>query len=99
MPCAATTDLQLFVSATNVTTGRLRIFPRDKITADVVMASAALPMLFQAVMIDGVPYWDGGYLGNPVIFPLFRDTKTEDVLIVQINPMERPRCRPRRATS
>ncbi len=83
------TKLALYVSATNVTTGRLRIFSRDKITADAVMASACLPNLFQAVTIDGVPYWDGGYLGNPVIFPFFRDTKTEDVLVVQINPVER----------
>jgi NTE family protein len=82
-------DLQLFVSATNVITGRLRVFPREKISADVVMASAALPMVFQAVTIDEVPYWDGGYLGNPVIFPFFRNTTTEDVLIVQINPVER----------
>jgi NTE family protein len=82
-------DVQLFVSATNVLTGRLRIFPREKISADVVMASAALPLVFQAVMVDGVPYWDGGYMGNPVIFPFFRCTTTEDVLIVQINPIER----------
>jgi NTE family protein len=81
--------LSLYVSATNVRTGRLRIFPRDKITADVVMASACLPALFHAVTIDGVPYWDGGYLGNPVIFPLFHGTASEDVLIVQINPVER----------
>jgi len=83
------TDMQLFVSATNVITGRLRIFPREKISAHVVMASAALPMVFQAVEVDGVPYWDGGYLGNPVIFPFFRNTTTEDVLIIQINPVER----------
>jgi NTE family protein len=83
------TDVQLFVSATNVLTGRLRIFPREKISADVVMASAALPLVFQAVTVDGVPYWDGGYMGNPVIFPFFRHTTTEDVLIVQINPVER----------
>jgi NTE family protein len=82
-------DVQLFVAATNVVTGRLRIFPRDKITADVVMASSALPLLFQAVTIDGTPYWDGGYMGNPAIFPFFRDSTTEDVLIVQINPLER----------
>src|SRR5262249_55531692 len=61
-------DVQLFVSATNVITGRLRIFPREKISADVVMASAALPVVFQAVTIDGTPYWDGGYMGNPAIF-------------------------------
>jgi NTE family protein len=80
---------KLFVSATNVFTGRLRVFPREKITAEVVMASACLPMLFQAVMIDGVPYWDGGYMGNPAIFPFFGTTATEDVLVVQINPIER----------
>jgi len=80
---------QLFISATNVQTGRVRIFPRDKITADAVMASACLPLLFRAVEIDGVPYWDGGYLGNPVIFPFFRTTATEDVLVVQINPLVR----------
>ena len=65
------------------------MFPREKITAEAVMASACLPMVFQAVEIDGVPYWDGGYIGNPAIFPFFRTTDTEDVLIVQINPLER----------
>jgi len=82
-------ELQLFISATNVQTGRVRIFPRDKITAEAVMASACLPTIFRAVEIDGVPYWDGGYLGNPVIFPFFRTTTTEDVLVVQINPLVR----------
>jgi NTE family protein len=85
----ASADLQIFISATNVQTGRVRIFPRDKITADAVMASACLPLLFRAVEIDGIPYWDGGYLGNPVIFPFFRTTSTEDVLVVQINPLVR----------
>jgi len=85
----ANTDLQIFVSATNVHTGRVRIFSREKITADAVMASACLPTLFRAVEIDGVPYWDGGYRGNPVIFPFFRTTSTEDVLVVEINPPER----------
>jgi NTE family protein len=82
-------DIQLFISATNVQTGRVRIFPREKVTADAVMASACLPELFHAVEIDGVPYWDGGYLGNPVIFPFFGTTQTEDVLVVQINPLVR----------
>jgi NTE family protein len=85
----ANSDLQLFISATNVQTGRVRIFPRAKITADAVMASACLPLLFRAVEIDGVPYWDGGYLGNPVIFPFFGTTTAEDVLVVQINPLVR----------
>src|SRR5437660_5798491 len=61
------TKLQLFVSATNVQTGRLRIFGRDRMSADVVMASACLPHLFKAVEIDGIPYWDGGYMGNAPI--------------------------------
>ncbi len=85
----ANTDIALYISTTNVHTGRLRIFPGDKVTADVVMASAALPFLFRAVEIDGVPYWDGGYMGNPAIFPFLQTTDTEDVLVVQINPVSR----------
>jgi NTE family protein len=81
--------LELFISATNVATGELRVFTRAEITAEVVMASAALPLLFRAVEIDGVPYWDGGYSGNPVVTPFLRATATEDALIVQINPRER----------
>jgi NTE family protein len=87
----AFSDLRLFVSATNVQTGHVRVFPREKVTVDTLMASACLPELFRAVEIDGVPYWDGGYLGNPVIFPFFATTKTEDVLVVQINPLVRQR--------
>src|SRR5579863_2599393 len=85
----AFSDLQLFISATNVQTGRVRIFSRDKVTPEALMASACLPLLFRAVEIDGVPYWDGGYLANPVIFPFFGTTTTEDVLVVQINPLVR----------
>ena len=80
---------QIYIAATNVQTGRLHIFPHDKISAEAVMASACLPAVFRAVEIDGVPYWDGGYLGNPVLYPFFRSTATEDVLIVQINPLMR----------
>ncbi len=86
----AFTDLQLFVSATNVHTGAARVFSREEITADVVMASAALPLVFRAVEIDGVPYWDGGYSGNPAIQPLMQTDAATDVLVVQINPVERP---------
>ena len=82
-------SLELFISATNVQTGELRVFTRAKVTAEVVMASAALPLLFRAVEIDGVPYWDGGYSGNPAIVPFLRATATEDVLIIQINPRDR----------
>jgi NTE family protein len=81
--------LELFISATNVQSGELRVFTRPEITPEVVMASAALPLLFRAVEIDGVPYWDGGYSGNPAVIPFLRATATEDVLIVQINPRER----------
>jgi NTE family protein len=80
---------QIFIAATNVQTGRLHIFPHEKISAEAVMASACLPAVFRAVEIDGVPYWDGGYLGNPVLYPFFRSTDTEDVIIVQINPLVR----------
>jgi NTE family protein len=86
---AACKDRQVFVSATNVRTGKLAIFPRERITAKAVMASACLPALFKAVEIDGVPYWDGGYMGNPPIFPLFRTTEAEDVILIQINPVVR----------
>jgi NTE family protein len=79
----------LYIAATNVRTGRLHIFPRERISAEAVMASACLPALFQAVEIDGVAYWDGGYLGNPVLHPFMHATGTEDVLIVQINPLVR----------
>jgi NTE family protein len=79
----------IFIAATNVQTGRLHIFPHAKISAEAVMASACLPAVFRAVEIDGVAYWDGGYLGNPVLYPFFRSTEAEDVLIVQINPLVR----------
>jgi NTE family protein len=80
---------ELFISATDVHTGEPRVFTRDEVTAEVVMASACLPLLFRAVEIGGVPYWDGGYSGNPAILPFLRTTGTEDVLIVQLNPMRR----------
>ena len=79
----------IFIAATNVQTGQLHIFPHAKISAEAVMASACLPAVFRAVEIDGVHYWDGGYLGNPVLYPFFRSTESEDVLIVQINPLVR----------
>jgi NTE family protein len=83
-------ETKLFLSATNVRTGKVRVFNTHEITAKAVMASAALPQLFQAVEIDGEHYWDGGYMGNPSLFPLFYDTNAGDVLIVHINPIERP---------
>ena len=83
-------DMGLFLSATNVETGRARVFERHEITLDVVMASACLPQMFKAVEIDGVPYWDGGYMGNPVVFPFIDHSPSPDILLVQINPLKRP---------
>lgn len=82
-------DMGVFLSATNVETGRVKVFGREEITADVTMASACLPYLYQAVEIDGVPYWDGGYMGNPPLFPFFHGSPASDILIVQINPILR----------
>uniref|UniRef100_UPI0035684ED2 patatin-like phospholipase family protein n=1 Tax=Halomonas sp. TaxID=1486246 RepID=UPI0035684ED2 len=80
---------KLFISATNVETGKVKVFPRHALTADMVMASACLPSLYQAVVIDGVPYWDGGYMGNPSLFPFHGRTRSDDIVVVQINPVER----------
>jgi NTE family protein len=85
----ACTQLKLFISATSVRTGRSRTFRREEVNLDVVMASACLPQVFRAVEVDGEPYWDGGYTGNPALFPLVEETAAHDLLIVQINPMER----------
>lgn len=81
--------IKLFLSATNVKTGKVKIFDRDEISADAVLASGCLPFLFQAIEIDGQHYWDGGYMGNPAIFPLIYGCESRDVVIVHINPIER----------
>lgn len=80
-------DLRLYVCATNVRNGRIRVFDRAEISAQAVMASACLPFLFQAVKVEGEYYWDGGYCGNPPIFPLIYEKGASDILIVQINPI------------
>lgn len=85
----ASRSLQVYISATNVETGKVRVFSRDEITLDVVMASACLPFLFKAVEIEGEPYWDGGYMGNPVLFPFYNSSESDDIVIVQINPIYR----------
>ena len=85
----ACSQFKLFLSATNVESGRLRVFSQSELNADVVMASACLPYIFQAVEIDGEPYWDGGYGGNPALYPFFYSSQSEDVLLIQINPIER----------
>jgi Predicted esterase of the alpha-beta hydrolase superfamily len=82
--------IKLFITATNVQTGQGRVFRNPEITPDVLLASACLPTLFQAVEIDGQPYWDGGYSGNPTITPLVRECTSRDTILVQINPVQRP---------
>ena len=82
--------IQLFITATNVRSGKVRVFDTDEISVDVLMASACLPLLFKAVEIDGEAYWDGGYMGNPAIFPLVYNCESRDVVIVQVNPLSRP---------
>jgi NTE family protein len=81
--------IRLFITATNVRTGRGRVFRNAEITPDVLLASGCLPTLFQAVEIDGEPYWDGGYSGNPTITPLVRECSSSDTILVQVNPVER----------
>lgn len=82
--------IKVFITATNVRTGRPRVFRNAEITPDVLMASACLPTLFQAVEIDGEAYWDGGYSGNPTLAPLVSELKSDDTILVPINPLERP---------
>jgi NTE family protein len=89
--------IRLFITATSVRTGRGRIFRNGEITPDVLLASACLPTMFAAVEIDGEPYWDGGYAGNPTITPLVRESDAHDTILVQINPPERHEI-PRSAT-
>src|SRR5215472_17390728 len=85
----ARSPIKLFITATNVHTGRGRIFRNAEVTPEVLLASACLPTMFQAVEIDGEPYWDGGFAGNPTITPLVRETDGQDTILVQINPRER----------
>jgi NTE family protein len=85
----AQSAIKLFISATNVRTGKVRVFDGHELTARHIMASACLPKLFQAVDIDGETYWDGGYMGNPPLFPLFYGIDADDVMLVQINPLHR----------
>ncbi|MEM7192738.1 MAG: patatin-like phospholipase family protein [Pseudomonadota bacterium] len=81
--------VQLFIAATNVRTGRGRIFINSEITTKAVLASAALPHLFRAVEIDGVPYWDGGYVANPPLWPFYEGDSASDVVLIQVNPKHR----------
>lgn len=81
--------IKLFMCATNIKNGKLHVFSNEDLTVDVVLASACLPYLFQAVEIDNEYYWDGGYLGNPAIFPLIYQCKSQDILILHTSPLRR----------
>src|SRR5262245_41177209 len=81
--------VKLFLCATNVRTGKVRIFENHELTDSAVLASSCLPFLFQAIEIDGEAYWDGGYMGNPAIFPLIYGCRSRDVIVVHINPIVR----------
>ncbi len=83
-------DTRLFISATCVSSGRARVFSGAEVTREAVRASATLPFIHQAVEIDGEPYWDGGFTGNPALWPLFYEDTPADLVIVHINPMHRP---------
>lgn len=85
----ACNKLKLFISATNVRNGKVKVFRTDEISLDVALASSCLPFLFKAVEIDGDHYWDGGYTGNPALYPLFYQTETRDIVIVHLNPLYR----------
>lgn len=86
----AASPVKVFVTATNVRTGRPRVFRNAELTPDALLASACLPMMFQAIEIGGEAYWDGGFSGNPTISPLVRESDAHDTILVQINPVERP---------
>ncbi|MFN5630029.1 MAG: patatin-like phospholipase family protein [Bacteroidota bacterium] len=81
-------EVKLFSCATNVKKGKPKVFKSPNITADMLMASACLPMLYKAVEIDGEFYWDGGYMGNPPIYPLIDYTDSNDILLIKVNPLE-----------
>ncbi|MDB5999784.1 MAG: alpha-beta hydrolase superfamily esterase-like protein, partial [Rhizobacter sp.] len=81
--------VQLFVTATSVTNGQARVFTGDDLSIDALLASACLPFMFQAVEIDGEPYWDGGYSGNPALYPLIYESEAIDIMLVKINPLHR----------
>jgi NTE family protein len=83
------TVTRLYIAATNVRSGKVKLFETPELSVDVLLASACLPFLFQAVEIDGEHYWDGGYMGNPAIYPLIYNCSSTDVLIVHVNPIER----------
>ena len=88
--CLAASPIKLFITATNVRTGRPRVFRNAELSPNALLASACLPAMFQAIEIDGEAYWDGGYSGNPTMTPLVQECVSNDTILVAINPVERP---------
>src|SRR5262249_7511277 len=86
----AQASIKIFVTATNVRTGRGQVLRNSELTPDVLLRAAYLPTLVQAIEIDGESYWNGGYSGNPTITPLVRECRSQDTILVQINPVDRP---------
>ena len=86
----AESELKLFVAATQVRTGKLRLFRTEELSVDALLASACLPSLHHAIEIDGEAYWDGGYSANPAVFPLFYECESPDVIVVLLHPLTRP---------
>ena len=84
----AHSPVKLFIAATNVNTGKLRLFRAPELTPDAVLASACLPTMHRSVVIDGEPYWDGGYAANPAVFPLFHECSARDILLVMLAPLK-----------
>jgi NTE family protein len=82
--------VKLYLCATNVRTGKVKLFENAELSVDAVLASGCLPFLFQAIEIDGEAYWDGGYMGNPALYPLIYGCESRDIVVVHINPIERP---------
>ncbi|WP_421998984.1 patatin-like phospholipase family protein [Reyranella sp.] len=82
-------EIKAFIAATNVQSGKVRIFTREELSIDALLASACLPNVHDAVVIDGVPYWDGGYRGNPPIWPFFYESESRDVVLVEVDPPSR----------
>ena len=81
--------IKLFIGATRLRTGALKLFENAELSADALLASACLPTMNHAIEIDGEPYWDGGYSGNPAIYPLLYRCRTPDILIVRLQPLQR----------
>jgi len=79
-------EIKLYTCATNVKTGQAKVFGIEQISVDAILASACLPQIFKAVKVGKEYFWDGGYMGNPPLFPLIKGTDTNDILLIQINP-------------